>query len=357
MISFRPLTSRLARRLTRTELKDCAVEMVELSPPSHRYRPPAISLPGEIDRALAFIDLVPEKVRAHMTEGEELHPATTAMRLADAVLADGCVYMRSAVSVITAEKKRAILAGPEEGVAEAQLCSTSLGSQYFGDWLMMDMPLELLAAQRRIPSIALTNRTYGHEPEYRSKLSLAPPPRPASILRAESLWIVDDNGMTEDRVARYEALRRRVRQPDSGGPERVFLDRGGKWGAHRQPVNYREIVDALLSRGFTPVRPEEMTVEEISIALSSARICIGVEGSALAHATMMMPPGACLLVLMPPFRVIDAIKWFADAVGLRYGFVIGDAGAAGTEEFSIDLRRLNATLDLVERADGATASR
>ena len=107
--------------------------------------------------------------------------------------------------------------------------------------------------------------------------------------------------------------------------------------------------DLLVARGFRVVSPEGGSVAELADALAGAAICVGVEGSALTHATMLMPPGGAILTLQPPRHVADAIKYFADAVGLRFAFVIGDDRPAG---YTIDEDRLIRTLALVEDAIG-----
>jgi capsular polysaccharide biosynthesis protein len=127
----------------------------------------------------------------------------------------------------------------------------------------------------------------------------------------------------------------------------VFIDRGN-WGEPRGLANRDEVLAALESQGFQLIQPELMTVDEIREALSSATICVGVEGSALSHATILMPPGSCIVALVPAYRFLTAMKWFTDAFDMRYGFVVGER--CGPDTFEIDITRLHATVDLVERA-------
>lgn len=355
VLSFRPLTSRVGTRLAKRELQTYVREFVELSPGTRRYRPPAIALPREVERVKLFLDWTPSRdyVRRetleHLSEGEDVHAATTAFRVEDVLVADGCIYAPWAVSVITKEKRRALLSGPVEEIDEAQLVTTHCGSIFFGDWLMVDVPIELLSLQRGLRPLSIANRVYGHEPEYRQRFAFAPPTRPSSIARAASLWIVNDNGMTDGRVERYQTLRSRVRSPEADGPSRVFIDRGANWGVPRGLANRDEVTQALAGRGFETIHPELMSVDELSKALSSAEFCVGVEGSALTHATMMLPPGACIVAIQPDDRFTSGIKWFADAVGMRYGFLVGERQSSDAQ-IHVELKRLHATLDLAERA-------
>ena len=355
VLSFRPLSSRVGTRLAKRELQSCAREFVELSPGTRRYRPPAIALPGEIDRITLFNDWTPARdyVRyetlEHLSEGEDVHAATTAFRVEDVLVADGCIYAPWAVSVVTKEKRRPLLSGPVDEIDEAQLVTTHCGSIFFGDWLMVDVPIELLSLQRGLRPLSIANRVYGHEPEYRERFGLGPPTRPSSIVRAASLWIVNDNGMTEGRVKRYQTLRNRVRSTESDGPARVFIDRDGNWGVPRGLANRDEVIRALAGRGFEMIHPERMSVDELSKALCCAQICVGVEGSALTHATMMVAPGACIVAIQEADRFTSGIKWFADAVDMRYGFLVAERQSSDAQ-IHVDVKRLHATLDLAERA-------
>jgi hypothetical protein len=335
-------------------------ETVELSPAERRYRPPAIALPDEVERVSLFHEWSPDRefirqdTLGHLTEGEDLHPATTAVRVEDVLVADGCVYAPWAVSVITKEKRRALLSGAVEEIGEAQLTTTHCGSIYFGDWLMVDIPIELLAHQRGLAPLSLTHQTFGHEPAYREAFQLPRPPRHQSVVRAKSLWMIkdQDRGMTADRLARYQTLRDRVRTPDAKSPQRVFIDRGS-WGNQRGLRNRDEVLNALTARGFEAIYPERMTVEEMSAALSSALICVGIEGSAMCHAAMLLPAKAAMLAIVPEDRFLTYLKWFTDAFDMRYGYVIGQRPEPGAPDVKVDIDRLQKTVDLVEQAVGA----
>ena len=354
-ISLRPLTSRIGSRLFRRSLQSVACASIELAPANRRYRPAAISLPDELDRVTFFHEWTPSRddIRLaaidHLAEGEDLHAPTIAFRVDDVLVADGCVYGDGELAVITKEKRRALLWGDVEEIKEAQLCTTHAGSVYFGDWLLVDIPIELMAERRGMSPLSVTNQTFGHEEDYRKQLKLKRPPRPESIVRAGSLWIVkdNDNGMTEDRLARYELLRERIRKPNASAPRRVFIDRGS-WGNQRGLRNRDDVIKALAARGFEPIYPERMTVDQISTALSSADICVGIEGSAMCHAALLMAPGSCLLAIVPEDRFLTFLKWFTDAFEGRYAYVVGQRPSPDDADLIVDIDRLNATLDLVE---------
>jgi capsular polysaccharide biosynthesis protein len=347
-----PITARIGTRLFGRELKACAVQRIELSPAVRVHRPAALALPGELERVTGYHNCKPEQVREHLTEGEQDHDATVAYRVPDAILADGCAYSRTALESPVKGKRRMVLAGISEELPEAQLCTTNCGSLFFGDWLTNDLGLELLAEQRGIPAVSLASRTYAlHEPGYRDCLGLPAPRRPDSIIRAASLWIVEDNGMTANRVARLETMRSRNRVPGSG-PRRVYIDRGTGGIRCEDIGNKVEVVAALQDRGFEAIYPERMTVDEIRRALSSAEIAVGLDGSALAHATMALPRGSSILFIFPNDRFFTQFKWFTDAFGQRFAWMIGKRVGA---QVMVDVPRLHATLDLIEAASKVDA--
>ena len=254
----------MARAFFGAGLQSIASKTVEIAPPNRRYRPAAIALPDEIERVSFFHEWTRarDEIRLaaldHLKEGEDLHAATIAFRVDNVLVADGCVYSGWELSVITKEKRRALLSGQVEEITEAQLCTTHAGSVYFGDWLLVDIPIQWMAERRGIPPISVTNQTFGHEASYRQLLGLPRPPRPNSIVHANALWIVkdNDNGMTEDRLERYGILRERVRKPHARSPRRVFIDRGS-WGNHRGLRNRHDVLKTLAARGFEPIYPRE----------------------------------------------------------------------------------------------------
>lgn len=353
-LSLRPITSRIGSRYFGTEL--AAVESVEISPENRRYRPAAIALPDEIERVTLFHEWTPgrefirQDILEHLTEGEDAHPATTALRIEDVIVADGCIYHPWSNSIITKEKRRALLSGPVDEIVEAQLCTTHCGSIYFGDWLMVDIPIELLAEQRGLAKLSLTNTTFGHEPDYRSHYGLVRPPHAKPIVHVDALWMIkdQDRGMTTDRIARYQTLRSRIRKPDAKSPRRLFVDRG-KWGNQRGLRNRDEVLASLSERGFETIYPESMTVDEMSAAFSTAEICVGIEGSAMCNAAMLLPPGSCILAIVPEDRFLSYLKWFTDAFDMRYAYVVAQRPQAGAPDVIADIARLNATIDLAER--------
>lgn len=345
MVSFVPLLARARAKITNSSsFRRQSLSQAEiLSPPSTFDEPAAIALPGEWERVQALSEgSLWELEKANVAGGVRTHPATTGYCVRDVLWADGCAY--DGLSMLRVAPRRGPLwvPGRPERVGRAQLCLTNVSARFFGHWLIDQLLLELLAEQRGLPALTQAVPQWPHAAGYRELARLHPlTPR---LARVEELWIVDDIHSNAGRRARLQELRRRMRRPDAASPARIFLDRGVT-GAARTLTNRAEILTVLEGQGFTPVYPEQETPARLAELLSNARLCVGVEGSALTHAIMLLPAGAGLISLMPPARFTAIIKTYADMAGIRSGYVVGDPQGDG---FSIDRERLLATLAMID---------
>lgn len=343
MLSFRPLTARLRRKLRGvTSIDAAAARAVELSPGITLPRSAAIALPGEWERIETFQPTgVPTWELKHRERGEDFHPATIARMFRNALVADNCVYAGQAFQAVAEGRRRPILGGKPASLPAAQLCSTYVSEMFFGHWLADGLSLELLAEQRGLPALTLPGEPFGHEPSYRTRARLWPVDPP--IARVEELWIVEDQHMNLGRIHRLRTLRERLRDPEAKGPKRVFLDRG-RTGAARDIGNRDAVMQALRREGFVEVFPEEESADTLAAKLSGAEILIGVEGSALSHAVMLLPRGAAILELQSPQQFTMIWKAYTDYVGIHIGFVVGERRG---ESFDVPIQRLLKTLELV----------
>jgi hypothetical protein len=322
-----------------------AIGMTELSPACVLVEHPAIALPGEFDRVHGFYKtLHPVRARDSMFAREVKHGATTTYCIRDAVIVDGCVYSRKSFDAIRCQKRKAILVGASLDLAEAQLSSDSCSTQYFGDWLMSGLAMELLAEERGMIPLVLGGGPWPSEVQYRNRLNLHAEVVGTTPVHIGSLWLVNDHGLNEGRRRRTQILRQRARHVAPLGDRRVYIERGSL-GIERGLTNEIDLREMLAKRGFVVVRPEEIDVGELARILSGAMICVGIEGSALCNATMLMPPGAGVLAIQPPQRFSNGLKLFCDVAGLRFGFVVGDGRSKG---FDAPIGRLGDTIDIME---------
>ncbi|SFI66065.1 glycosyltransferase 61 family protein [Albimonas pacifica] len=225
------------------------------------------------------------------------------------------------------------------------LCSSVLGTHFFGDWLRDDCPTRLLAQDRgRIrrletpnwPDADVYRRIFGHDD-----------------LTAENhfyrdLTLFDDAGQNPHKAERFRQLRRRVLDAcPASNPEIVYMRRGAT-GAQRELHNEDELIALLEGLGTTIIEPETDGDALIRKCLG-AKIFVSIEGSQLSHALYTLRDRAGLLVIQPPDRFYVSHRDWSAVMGIPFGFIVGDAEAGGfrvnLDDFQRTLDRLAARLD------------
>ena len=110
--------------------------------------------------------------------------------------------------------------------SEAQLCTNAVIERYFGHWIRDGLLLEILAAQRSLPALRLAGNPWLHEPGYGGMCGLDAARK--RIMRNDQLWVIDDRGINDGRVSRFQEIRGRVRSAVvPNGTKRLMLARGG----------------------------------------------------------------------------------------------------------------------------------
>ncbi|WP_205479161.1 glycosyltransferase family 61 protein [Sphingomonas arenae] len=347
MLSIRPVTSRLFARLGKRHLVDAAVERRVIAPPVERPSKPLISLPDEADRTRGHHpDSTPSTNLARLRCEPVRQGESFALRLRDVIIADGTVMARTALSVVAERRRRMLLRSPVEQLDEGTFCSTYVTERYFGHWLKDGLSHELWARDQGSQPLVLTSPPGRvHEPGYRQLSGLAA--RHVDTARVGELWYLHDHELSDDRVARLQRIRARIRAAvPADGPSHVFMSRGSS-GAGRTLANEAEVEAMLTGLGFAILKPETSTPWEIARTLSSARVVISPEGSALSHAVMTAPQGTTLVVLQPPFHLNMIYKTFADALDFHFAYAVGDP--VSEDAFVQPLDRLRRLLDIVDR--------
>ncbi len=226
-------------------------------------------------------------------------------------------------------------------------CSSAFSSRYFGHWLSDQLSAELLAEEAGLPAFSSASQTrYAHESCIRKAAQLTS--TAIDCGHFESLWLPKDFGQNASKCARYRDLRARLRTTTSAASPGagVFLLRGGS-GAQRPLVNEAELAEKLAALGFLILCPEQASFETLRDSLHSAPLVIGVEGSALMHAVMLMPADACLTVIQPPRRFNNVLRNHTECVGQRYAFSVADEAEGG---FYMPQGRLLRLLDRIASA-------
>lgn len=329
------------RRPTIEEIADSTWQLCEAK---EERIPPAIYLDGALEQIRAFSpwttrDYEMPRILGGMIE----HAASKAHLLRSATVFGAYIYKGAyknkhgygteVLSDSSTERFRNLIS--------ASLVSNIAGSEFFGNFLLDELPLALIPTDDNIP-FATRTKYYGHEAGYRELLSL-PKPEEISNARVRSLTVYTDFAQNSYKRERYVELRRRLATnfEHHGKPNgrRIYLKRGST-GEPRILTNEAQL-EVLLDRlGYDIVEPEKLTATEISERVFGASLVVSVEGSHISHAIYSMSEDAAILVIQPPYRFATPYKEFTDCMGMRFGFVVGLPETGGFSVNMNDLQRL-----------------
>jgi len=315
---------------------------VEIAPGVLREQAAATCLPGEFDRVISIADGTTREIElARLGPAMGRHGPTMAYPLERAVVSDGCVYFSGGYQVFR-PGKAAIVRPKMTQHAEAMLCTNPVVEKYFGHWVQDGLLQELAAEQRGLPALTTSRIQWLHEPSFRDVMGLWA--KPVDHAEVERLWVLNDMGLNDYWVARFDELRRRMRTAAGPhGPKRVVVRRG-VLGASRALVNEQEIEGVLQKMGFESLAPELESAHSIATKLAHAEIAILVEGSAIHHCLLAMPRGSTIVVIQPPRRFNAITNTYASPVGIRWAYAVADDAPEG---FRMPPDRLQRLLDLI----------
>lgn len=346
---------RARRRLGRTTpLEAAAAETWEIAPPETRETGPAVRLPGQFEKIRAFDrNTKPETERLRVFGGRVSYPAVRARRFANATLHKGSVLCNRG------EKRvrpfgRAAPEGeyPPVFIREGVLTGSYLGLLYFGHWLRDDLTMALMAEGLGEP-FTLATCDWPHIEGYRRLCGLSCRELENAVFR--SLIVFDDEEITPHKVLRLAELRRRVAVYGEAAAKKVFILRGGVERGRRRFVNEREIAETLAKEGFAIINPMTASIKDIAVTMHGARIVIGAEGSQLCHAVPWLAEDGALLAITPPERFTTSHKRWAELLGVKYGFIVGDPSTDGG--FSANVNDVLRTIDLLDSSSARADAR
>ena len=343
-----PVIDRL-RRLARRPgppLSELAAHSWEIAPAHLESSPPALFLPGQWERVIAFSEFSSRQADLRKVRGgvEVRHDATRAHRLRDAVLIDGTLYKDPASLHLHPRTGRLPKLRVDDEIDRAALYCTFGGNRFFGQWLMDDCATYPLASAEGKP-LTTAQPVNAHTPAYESWLDMQPVR--AGAVRLGEVVIFEDFGQNPHKRARFRALGDKLRARVTPRPHPgVFIVRGAT-GIRRVLQNEMEIAERLRDRrGFTIVDPAKTDVPAIVRACAGAQIVAGVEGSGLIHGILTLEEGGGLLVLQPPTRFSAIYKDLTDRDRQQFGFVVGHPRGG---DFWVDPEEVERTLDLYAR--------
>ena len=340
-----PISSRLSQRLNQRDISDVASKTVTFDEGREWSARPLIHLPDELDKITGHhSDSNPESNLRLIDCDKVPQGPTQGFLLRDAVVAHGTVLTAGWLRHIRHEPRRAFLPKIGDRYDEAALSSSAVSERYFGHWLRDQLPLEILIGKLGQQALAVPGTVRPNEKGYRDLTNLeAEKPAFASI---DKLWIYHDFEITDHRVARINELRSRIRSNSQAAKSSdiVFLGRGDR-SVGRSMINESEIAEALSADGVTYLLPEKMEPAEIAGHLKDARIVMGPEGSAFAHALCAMPEGATMLHLIGPSNFTLHYRIYCEALGMKLAIAIGDQ--EGADRFSFKPDHIRRTMDLI----------
>lgn len=334
---LRPVTSRIMLKVRPRSLSEVAKHSVELGAGRFWSARPLLYPPGEMDRIIGHHrDSDPIHNMALIECDNVWQGPIRAYQLEDVIIADGTLLARDWVGHIRKQARRALLPPIEVHLKEAAMASTAPSERYFGHWLRDQLTTEILIGDMNLRSLAMPGTTRSSEPGYRAATGLAAEKLP--LARVSTLWVFDDVGITDHRIARIERLRKLVRAHDRKcGPRRLFLSRG-KQAVGRILDNETQLAEALATLGFLTVYPETMSVPDLIDAFANADLVVGAEGSAFAHALVCAPREATFLILKSPDHFNLHYRLYCEAMDMQLGVLIGES--TGPDSFRVEMPRL-----------------
>ncbi len=308
------------------------------------YRPPALFLPNQIEKIRGVQE---ETTLAHETSrvlgGEVEHGATAVYKLTNAKVVDGYIYSHEGRLVVSPKRERGMLTRSGVRLKKALLASSYNGNRYFGHWLSDDCTRALIEGDYGLPLFSGAPWTE-HQRDYRRLLGLPAPP--AQVALVETLYVIPDVGQNAFKRKRLEQIRAATQIfPGRRRGHGVYLLRGDS-GTRRCLQNEEQVAAQLARYGFEIVNPAKENLACLLNKIKDASVVVGVEGSHLMHALFAMQPGGLLLTIQPPDRFNNVFKDLTDALGNRYGFVLGEGNRNG---FTLNLKDLMMTLDLADQ--------
>lgn len=261
------------------------------------------------------------------------------------ILLDGNLYKGTAKRRIKGQTAKFFAKVPSQIQEGGILVNTEIGARYFGDWLLLDLPLLRLAIQfGHTISIDSGKPLTQHQFAYKEMFSAKETRALTGPCIIDKITIFESSWSTIEHVAEAQKMRRLLQKRlGSELHPGVYFCRGDS-GASRVLVNEKEVIAFMRNLGLLIINPEELNADEITRLTFNAKLVVGVEGSQLAHGIFCLADRGCMLVLQPPYRFNNPYKDQCDALGFRYAFTIGEACEGG---FRINLSRVEKLLKTI----------
>ena len=321
---------------------ETAFEQEVLCPSQECELSPAVYLEGQIEKITG--------VQTETTLASQLeqacrrtvtHAQTIAYHIKDAILFDGCVYSGRMKSLIG--EKNSAVKGSVAQFGTSAICSSFIGTKYFGHWLCDDVLTYILAEKYGAPICCSVSFPSDHMPVYEGVFKQDW--KPTDRARIDHLVVFQDFAQTSLKRRRQLDLRDKILEtfPPTGRENLIYLKRGTT-GASRLIENEAEIIDELVRRSFVILDIRTDSLERILSHLAAAKIVISIEGSQTTHCAYTIPSGSGMLFLMPPNRFTASQRGWTENIGAKFGFVVGERREDATYFSTPDIFK---TVDLI----------
>lgn len=350
LAAYRNMARKRLMRKADIDIKSLAVKTWDIAPGEATLSPPAIYLPGQLERVTGWEAkrFYPYVHPARTMEGgiSAQQGPTRAYLIKDVWMIDGALYKGNASHWLSLKPSTFPRVKVEYEIERGAAFCTQNGNTWFGTWLMEDCPTYALAINEGIPITTAPSARYPlftQGPAYEDWLGMQP-------LRVRSAYfkelvLFDDVSNNRSRHQRYRAMGDKLlSHVDHSAHPGVFILRGSE-GDLRLMRNELEVAEHLRThRGFRVINPLKCDVPTIVEACAGARTVIGVEGSQLVHGVNVLRTGGTVLALQPPNRFVSYYKFLTDRDGQHFAFVVG---APDGEGFTLSVDEVERTLDLL----------
>lgn len=350
MLNYPMIRRTVLRVLNRkfVSLTSLAEETIEIYPEEKVSLPKAIFLKGALDKIKGISEWRYWEQEEELIHGRDIiaHPIH-AYFMEDVDIVGAYVYCGPAKDMPGYGPEKIILRNypDREFIHQANLVTSYAGSLFFGPLLVDDFPLELYTDHPENNIKMVTNK-YEDEDEYRKLLDIQDT-RLVKHARVKQLTMYSQPAINTLRTQNYKILRQRLHDKftasNVSSSPGIYLKRGAT-GEKRLLTNEPELENFLVKLGFDIVEPAKMTVREIVERTLGAKIVISVEGSQLSHIIFSMHEKGAFVVLQPPDRFSMVYKEFADCMGMKFAFIVGDSDEGG---FKIQTDELGRIIDLL----------
>jgi hypothetical protein len=314
---------------------------IQLTAAEERYDDPAIALPGQLEKVLDAPHGDLERQLQVASGARRLMRPTILYEIKDAKVLDGSIYVGRGRLFLSPHQPSRSCVAQERDFDEAFVVSSFLGCHFFGHWLKDDLASMLLDVPTERIDVGWPDWADFHYYSHAFQLDA----RPVARARFRRLYVADDFFQHLHKAGRFRELRARLAEysPPRRAGHIVYLCRG-KSGVHRSYENEAEVVELLASRGVEILQPEREDTAEFISQLLGAKLVVSIEGSQLSHALFTLAEGGGVLTIQPPRHFYTPHKDWADSLGMKFGFIVGDETTEGYRINEDDLLR---TIDLM----------